>query len=157
MSEEQIMEKLYSKFAEGLGVSKNAVPGQNFLALCSPGFFLDPAEKADTDPGARYRWTRLLDKVPHASWIYGTTDALVPDVYKIILQEKELPPESLGEQQKKELAAARAVIQDKKGNPTKKFKKFKELRQRYREVLTKFENARLDFQNAGKRIPPHLA
>jgi hypothetical protein len=85
----ELMKKLYTKIGQAVGVGdNNPVTGESFLILANTGILLDPSLNYNT-PAGRYEFSKAVDKVLVANWIYGTTNNTVMDVYKHILDDHE--------------------------------------------------------------------
>ena len=138
--EARMFTQLYSKLAEVMATSgPNAVLGQNFLALCSPGIPI-PESKG---------FPEILDKVPEQSWVYTVTGDSVARVYDEILEGREYPPLKLSKEQKEELQEAEEQV-------AKDYNAYIEYASKYRAVLVEFENARVEAANQGTDVPTTL-
>jgi hypothetical protein len=103
-----LMKKIFSKIALATSVGENTGrPGNSFLVLENPGIFLDPSLNLNTVRGARMLAT-LVDPLPNPKWIYDASSQSTSDVYKMTLNDKELPLVALTQDQKKALAKAKS-------------------------------------------------
>src|SRR4029077_11005081 len=104
---QKFFSKFYSRLTEAFAVEgKNAVPGMNYLALAYPGIHIEE------QPGKEFEvtWAELLDEAPALNWSYTPNGHQVSKVYGDVVEYHELAEISLTEAQKKQLAAAQAVL-----------------------------------------------
>jgi hypothetical protein len=105
-----LMKKLYTKIGENVSVgSNNPTTGETFLVLANPGILLDPNLNYNT-PAGRNQLARSIDKVLNPSWIYGTRNYTVFDVYNRILTDHEAAEITPTAEQIKQYKAACKVI-----------------------------------------------
>jgi hypothetical protein len=153
---EVLFKKLYSKLAAALSVgTPQAVPGQNYLALCNPGILLDPELKAESEGVAERTWSALLDNIPEPNWVYTPTNTQISSVFKGVLEGKELANVGLTAEQKTKLEAARAIVMTEE-QPSKKFKAYQAYRKKYQEAQTAYQSAVATAANSGKEPPAEL-
>jgi hypothetical protein len=109
----ELMKKLYTKIAKTVSVGSNDLTtGETYLILANPGILLDPTLDYNT-PAGRNRFARAIDKALNPSWIYGTRNYTVFDVYNRILEDHEAAQvKPTAEQIKQYKAACKVIFSD---------------------------------------------
>src|SRR4029077_2295669 len=124
----------------------------NYLALAYPGIHIEE------QPGKEFEvtWAELLDEAPALNWSYTPNGHQVSKVYGDVVEYHELAEISLTEAQKKQLAAAQAVLyveESGKRMKTSLYADDGEYEKQYLDALTAFENARTEAHNHGCKVP----
>lgn len=155
----ELMKKLYTKIAKTVSVGSNDITtGETYLVLANPGILLDPTLDYKT-PAGRNRFARAIDKALVPSWIYGTRNYTVFDVYNRILQDHEAAQVIPTAEQKKQYKAACKVIfsdcdQDQPGTYSATYNRYRKALSALVSVSKQAEDYKR--QNQTEELPPNL-
>lgn len=144
--------QLYSKMAQTLALS--GVVGQSPSALLSiqiPGVVVKPGLDPN-DPDTEYYVSNFLNLTLECNYVATAKAASVSDVYKLILDGKELPIIDLSPAERKLLADARAYLFDATGEPTPQYKAYIDYGQRYFAAQDTLEAAQASHDNGGPKV-----
>jgi hypothetical protein len=144
--------QLYSKMAQTLALS--GVVGQSPSALLSiqiPGVVVKPGLDPN-DPETEYYVSNFLNLTLECNYVATAKAASVSDVYKLILDGKELPLIDLSPAEKKMLAEARAYLFDATGEPTPQYTAYIDYGQRYYAAQDALEAAQASHDNGGPKV-----
>ena len=144
--------QLYSKMAQTLALS--GVVGQSPSALLSiqiPGVVVKPGLDPN-DPETEYYVSNFLNLTLECNYVATAKAASVSDVYKLILDGKELPLIDLSPAEKKMLAEARAYLFDATGEPTPQYTAYIDYGQRYFAAQDALEAAQASHDNGGPKV-----
>ena len=144
--------QLYSKMAQTLALS--GVVGQSPSALLSiqiPGLVVKPGLDPK-DPETEYYVSNFLNLTLECNYVATAKAASVSDVYKLILDGKELPLISLTAAEQKLLSEARAYLFDASGEPTKQYTEYLDYGQRYYAAQDTLEADQASFDNGGPPV-----
>jgi hypothetical protein len=152
----QLRVQLYGKLAAAL--SLGGTPGQDpqsLLSIMIPGLWIQP-HMDPKDPATQYLISNALSPTLATSWIYQPGAATVTDVYKSILDGKEVPLVELDKQQKQQLDAARAYLFLPDGQPSTDYREYLDCQLEYLAALDAYEAALATEQNGGAKVPKRL-
>lgn len=152
----QLRVQLYSKLAAGLSVAQTpAEPGGPMLSLLVPGQFI--RSHLDPESLATQRMIANAFNVTLAcSWVAATGSESVADVYKAILDGKQVPLVHLTPEQQAELDAAEDYLFDAERQPSEAYQQYERYQLAYLEALDRYETAVVTHHNGGPAVPPEL-
>lgn len=145
--------QLYSKIAASL--KQSGVVGNNPSSLLSiqiPGVTvktdLDPNDKKD-----QYYISNFLNVTLECSYVATTKAALVSDVYKLILDGKELAITKLTESEEQELKNAEEKLSLEEGKPTPEYMDYQLYKSKFYCAQDDLESAKTTEKNGGTKVP----
>lgn len=145
--------QLYSKMAQSLGML--GVVGNSpstLLSIQIPGVVVKPGLNPK-DPETEYYVSNFLNLTLECNYVATAKAALVSDVYKLILDGKELPLIDLSPSEKAKLDAARSYLFDAAGEPTPAYVAYLFYGQRFLSAQDALETAQATFANGGPAVP----
>ncbi len=154
--EAKLFVQLYSKLATALSVAGTVGDDStSILSLQIPGLeilgHLDP-----NDPRTQYYVANALNPTLHCSWEVVRGAATVTDVYKSILDGKEVPIVKLTQEQLLLLRDAQTYLTGSDGQPSPAYREYEHYQLRYLEALDDYEAARATQTNGGPCVPKCL-
>jgi len=152
----QVQVQIYSKLAAALSESgTTAQPGKAILSLLFPGYFVQPHLDPD-NPKTQYLIANAFNIALACSWIAEPRAATISDVYKGILDGKEVPLVHLTPEQKEELEKAEAYLLGPDGRPSPAYEEYQRCQLAYFEALDSYEAALATQENGGQKVPANL-
>lgn len=149
--------QIYSKLAAAFSVPiTTAQPGTAMLSLLFPGFFIQP-HLDPADPKTQYLIANAVNGTLACSWVAELGAATISDVYKGILDGKEVPLVHLTPDQKAKLTAAEDYLFGPDGEPSPAYQSYQRYRLAYFEALDTYEAALATEHNGGPAVPASVA
>jgi hypothetical protein len=152
----EFLVQFYSKLATGLSVP--GVVGKNpgaLLSLQIPGVYVAPHLDISL-PQTQYYVANALNPALVCDWLLTRKTGTISDVYKSILDGKEMPLPSLKPEQKAELDKAQVYLFDAFGNPTAAYKNYLSLQLSCFEAFDNYEIACETEKNGGTPVPQEI-
>jgi hypothetical protein len=153
----QLFVQIYSKLAAALSVP--GVVGEDSSSIMSlqiPGVYIRPNLKFD-DPATQFYVSNALDAVLACSWTASKKAGTVSDIYKSILDGKQMPLSHLTPEECKELDAAFAYLYDPDGDPSEAYCAYQNCQLNYMTALDAYEAAGATQKNGGPPVPQNLS
>ena len=144
--------QLYSKMAQSLALS--GVVGQNpsaLLAIQLPGVVIKPGLDPK-DPETEYYVSNFLNLTLECDYVATSKAASVSDVYKLILDGKELPLIDLSPEEKEKLKLARDYLLDASGNPSPAYIAYNDYAYRFYTAQDTLDTAQATHDNGGPPV-----
>jgi hypothetical protein len=144
--------QLYSKMAQSLAVS--GVVGQNpshLLSIQLPGVVVKPGLNP-RDPETEYYVSNFLNLTLECDYVATSKAASVSDVYKLILDGKELPLIELSSAEKMKLKEARKFLFDAGGSPSPAYLAYDDYAYRFYTAQDTLDTAKSTHDNGGPPV-----
>jgi hypothetical protein len=148
--------QLYSKMAQTLAVS--GVVGQNPSALLSlhiPGVVVPPGLDPD-DPETEYYVSNLLNTAVECNYVATPKAGLTSDVYKLILDGKEMPLIELSPEQKKELRKAEEYLSEPGGGNSPAYQAYLDCAESFYSAQDALFADEATHENGGPDVPAEV-
>jgi hypothetical protein len=106
-----VMQKLYSKVENALGLSSLTVPGSaTGLLIATPSYVIDQKNIDYNTPDGEKIIADLIDNAPQPNWLWRASGTFDADVYDKILTFHETPNITLSSTELTQLATARRYL-----------------------------------------------
>jgi hypothetical protein len=152
----QLRVQLYSKLAAALSLAGTPRRDtQSLLSILIPGLYVRP-HMDPNDPATQYLISNALNPTLASSWLYQPGAATVTDVYRSILDGKEVPLVELDKRQREQLDAARAYLLLPDGQPTETYRRYLEYELDYLTAQDDYEAALATEHNGGPKVPEQV-